>query len=71
MNMTIVENTQMPSKIKNPKELREEHASKHEKEVNYLLVLIRSQFTGVPCAIKLAVPTEVGIVALDRPDPEV
>jgi len=69
--MIVPDTFQMLSRIKTPAELREEFNNKYEKEVNYLLVIIRSQFTGVPCSIRLEIPTEAGLIALDRPEPEV
>ena len=71
MNMTILGSSLMLSKIKTPAELREELTTKYEKEVNYLLVIIRSKFTGVPCSIKLEIPTEMGSVSLLHPEPDV
>ena len=72
MNMTIVGNTQMHSKIKTPQELREECYARNEDKVNELLNHIRTNFSGVPCNIPLRWYNSIGGISyITKPSTEV
>ena len=61
----------MYSKIKTPQELSAERYAQHAAKVNKILSIIRLEFTGVPCSIRLISRDDYSSYTLPYPEPEV